>query len=278
MIKKHLIACSALFFALLLSKFLLTRTSGTQVNQFPQNVDLPSPETKPLAAADAKRSFEFASEKLPLGNKKVAWKLEKYLRAHHFQNVQTHKLHRQAERWFPIIEPILKLYGVPEDFKYIPLVESGMAGGTSNRGASGYWQFMPRTARDFGLEVNGQVDERKNMRKSTIAACKYLRSLYREFGNWTLVAAAYNLGENKIKKQMNRQKQYSYYRMKLNRETSSYVYKLVSMKEIIEDPVRYGYAGRGRLLAYDAARKPKRIDFSNPTGRGGIQALSVLSN
>ena len=132
----------------------------------------------------------------------------------------------------------------------MPLVESGLKAGTSPKGASGYWQFMPQTARDFGLEVNGGLDERNNIRKSSIAAAKYIRSLYREFNSWTLAAAAYNIGEGSLKRQILKQSQDHYYKMKLNRDTASYVYKLISMKEIIENPTRYGYNNRAsRLLA-----------------------------
>jgi soluble lytic murein transglycosylase-like protein len=142
---------------------------------------------------------------------------------------------------FPIMEPILVAYGIPKDFKYIPLVESGFKSGTSHKGASGAWQFMPQTARSFGLKVNSTIDERQQLAKSTVAACKYLRLLYKEFNSWTLVAAAYNIGENKLKRIIRKQDHANYFRLKLNPETASYVYKLVAMKEIIENPTRYGY-------------------------------------
>lgn len=195
-------------------------------------------------------SLSFADETLPLGDQGIIKKMNANLKAHSYSKLQTSKLHRQAEKWFPIIEPILKQYGIPADFKYVPLVESGLLGGTSPKGASGYWQFMPQTARDFGLKVDDELDERQNMRKSTIAAAKYIKSLYREFDSWTLAAAAYNIGEGSLKRQILKQSQDNYFKMKLNRETASYVYKLISMKEIIENPSRYGYANRAsRLLA-----------------------------
>ena len=178
-------------------------------------------------------TLSFANETLPLGDQRIEHKMNATLSAHSYKELQTSKLHRQAEKWFPIIEPILKQYGIPSDFKYVPLVESGLKGGTSPRGASGYWQFMPETARDFGLKVNGGIDERNNIRKSSIAAAKYIRSLYHEFNSWTLAAAAYNIGEGSLKRQILKQSQDNYYKMKLNRETASYVYKLISMKEIM---------------------------------------------
>ncbi|MFM6953793.1 MAG: lytic transglycosylase domain-containing protein, partial [Sphingobacteriaceae bacterium] len=158
-----------------------------------------------------------------------------------YRRLRSHRLHYQAKHMFPVMAPILAAYGIPQDFKYIPLVESGFKSGTSHKGASGAWQFMPHTARSYGLKVNSVVDERQQLAKSTVAACKYLRSLYKEFNSWTLVAAAYNIGENKLKRIIRQQDHANYFRLKLNHETAGYVYKLVAMKEIIENPTRYGY-------------------------------------
>ncbi len=203
-------------------------------------------------------SLSFANESLPLGDPRIKSKMNKSLHAHSHTKLQTSRLHQQASKWFPIIEPILAKYGIPEDFKYMPLVESGLMSGTSPKGASGFWQFMPQTARDFGLRVDSNYDDRKNMQKSTVAAAKYIKSLYRQFDSWTLAAAAYNIGEGSLKRQINRQNQDNYFKMKLNRETASYVYKLISMKEIIENPTRYGYTSKiSSLLAKTTpARQP----------------------
>jgi len=198
--------------------------------------------------------LNFAEETLPLGDAKVERKMKKVLAAYSYSKLQTHKLHKKAAEWFPVIEPILAAYGIPEDFKYVPLVESGLQAGTSPKGAAGFWQFMPGTARSYGLKVNSKVDERNNLRKSTIAAAKYIKELYSIFDSWTLVAAAYNVGDGHMKKQINRQNQDNYFKMKLNRETAGYVYKLISMKEIMEDPVRHGYRASDELLAYKAQR------------------------
>ncbi|PYF70746.1 lytic transglycosylase domain-containing protein [Pedobacter nutrimenti] len=196
--------------------------------------------------------LNFAEEELPAGDPKVQQKMKKVLAAFSYANLQTNRLHRKAVEWFPVIEPILDDFGIPNDFKYVPLVESGLQEGVSPKGAAGYWQFMPATARTYGLKVNARVDERKNLRKSTIAACKYIKELYGVFGNWTMVAAAYNVGDNHMKKQINRQNQDNYFKMKLNRETAGYVYKLISMKQIMEDPARYGYRAPRELLAMNA--------------------------
>ncbi len=222
-------------------------------------------------------SLSFANETLPLGDQRIKLKMNTILSAHSYEALHTSKLHRKAEIWFPIIEPILKQYGIPADFKYVPLVESGLQGGTSPKGASGYWQFMPQTARDFGLKVNNELDERQNIRKSSIAAAKYIKSLYREFNSWTLAAAAYNIGEGSLKRQMNKQKQDNYYKMKLNRETASYVYKLISMKEIIENPTRYGYTNRASRLLANAHAESKTL-LDTKTEKNNPASPQILKN
>ncbi len=194
--------------------------------------------------------LEFASEGIPADDLRVANKMKQVLASYGFENLQSSRLYNKASKWFPIIEPILAKYGIPNDFKYIPLVESGFREGVSPKGAAGIWQFMPNTARGYGLKVNAQVDERYNLRKSTEAACKYLKDLHRIFGSWTLVAAAYNVGDGHLRKQINLQNQDNYFKMKLNRETGAYVYKLISVKEILENPRRNGYKNQKALIAY----------------------------
>ncbi|HEY0897475.1 MAG TPA: lytic transglycosylase domain-containing protein, partial [Sphingobacteriaceae bacterium] len=205
---------------------------------------MPETNSEPKKKTRANTAFTFADEKLPVHNPRVAARLKRMLESYSYENLQTYKLHEKAAQWFPVIVPILKNYGIPEDFKYMVLVESGLRSGTSHKGASGYWQFMPGTARGFGLKVNGRVDERNHFRKSTVAAAKYLRALYDEFGSWTLAAAAYNIGDYRLRKLMDRQNEDDYFRMRLNHETATYVYRLMSMKEIIENPDRYGYESK----------------------------------
>jgi len=198
---------------------------------------------------DASNVINFADEPIPANNLKVKRKLKHSLWQHSFSNVQSNLLHKKAELLFPIIEPILRLYGIPNDFKYIPLVESGLCSGTSARGARGLWQFMPGTARTYGLKVGRGKDERLNVEKSTIAACVYLRELYGEFNSWTLTAAAYNLGSIKLQKAIHKDNKRDYFLMHLNAETGSYVYKLLAMKEVINKPETYGYKNAYAYLA-----------------------------
>jgi membrane-bound lytic murein transglycosylase D len=201
--------------------------------------------------------FSFANEALPINNIGVNRKMRRSLMKHNYKYVQSNILQNKAEKIFPIIEPILVAYGIPDDFKYIPLVESGFGEGASSRGAKGLWQFMPGTARTYGLRVGRGIDERTNIRKSTIAACKYIKELYVEFNSWTLAAAAYNNGEIKLEKAINRQNEDNYFLMHLNRETAVYVYDIIAMKAIISQPGKYGYKNhlpvfkQSELLAFN---------------------------
>ncbi len=211
---------------------------------------------------DTIKRLNFANELLPIGDKKVWRRMARSLRRHSYKQVQSNILHRKAEKIFPVIEPILQAYGVPDDFKFIPLVESGFGEGRSPRGALGPWQFMAGTARSYGLKVNSKHDERLSIRRSTIAACKYLLELHTEFKSWALVAAAYNTGSNNLARLIRHQKQGNYFRIKMNSETGAYVYNLIAMKQVINNPQDNGYTYRksyydflsqydGQLLAFN---------------------------
>ncbi len=250
MIKKHIIPYTVILSLLVMAK-VFAYTLPT-VKKDLKNNTLSTIKKDAEEPAFNLAQLEFADATLPLGDDKIYSKMKKILTSYGYGNLQTNRLHRKASEWFPIIEPILAAYGIPNDFKYMPLVESGLQSGTSPKGASGYWQFMPGTARSYGLKVNSKVDERNNLKKSTIAACKYIKELYDIFDNWTLAAAAYNVGDVHMKRQINKQNQDNYFKMTLNRETGGYVYKLISMKEILENPVRNGYKTQKALIAYVA--------------------------
>lgn len=239
MIKKHRFTCSVILVLAVILKLNIYSVAFVK----------PAPNAAPKAHrfvsyinydAAVKTDYSFANESLPESNR-VYHKMQYTLKRHSYKKIQSHILQIKAEKIFPIIEPILKAYGIPLDFKYLPLVESGLKEGTSIKGAAGVWQFMPGTARTYGLKVNRNADERLNLRKATIAACRYIRDLHDEFNSWTLAAAAYNNGSIKLAKAMRIQSEDNYYRMKLNRETGSYVYNLIAMKAIIDHPKQYGY-------------------------------------
>jgi membrane-bound lytic murein transglycosylase D len=241
MIKKHLVTCSVICVLFIITKLFIFSV----------------PDKKPVKYSSANINFlltdkgpdpvlNFAHEVVPVSNAKVNTKIKKSISRHRYLT-KTQELQAKAKKWFPIIEPILKLYGIPEDFKYIPLLESGFDSHVrSPRGAAGVWQFMPGTAREYGLRVGKGKDDRLNVRKSTIAACRYIKELYGEFNSWTLAAAAYNAGSPRVAKAINRKNKGNYFYMHLNRETAKYVYTLVAMKEVVDRPVK---AGSGVLLA-----------------------------
>ncbi|MPR34719.1 lytic transglycosylase domain-containing protein [Salmonirosea aquatica] len=180
---------------------------------------------------------QFCGDTLPLHQSTVAKRYQKAVQFYDHPSFQRSRANTKKK--MKQIENILKSHGIPSDFKYIPYIESAMnAGAVSPKGAAGYWQFMPATAQGLGLVVNDQIDERKDLVKSTKAAAKYLKWLYRELGNWTLVAAAYNAGPNKIIQRMDQQDKDSYFALHLNGETSKYVYRLVAVKEWINQPER----------------------------------------
>jgi len=273
MIKKKVLCCGLILSGMLLSKLYSSTNQnvvagGVKINsakilsiknKIEEKGATPHSEKDKVKEGEEGylNSITFADESLPLDLPQVERKLTQYLSRFSFRKQQTYSLHKQAEKHLPQIAHILKSYGIPEDFKYIPLVESGMDSRiVSHKGAGGYWQFMPATARLYGLRVNGKVDDRLNLTKSTHAAARYLKSLHKEFGDWTLVAAAYNVGGGSLKGAIRRQKQDDYYRLKLNNETASYVYKLISVKEIIENPSKHGYSRYAKAdLASDEREK-----------------------
>jgi membrane-bound lytic murein transglycosylase D len=266
MIKKHLVTCSVIAVIMIISRLFIFSTilpktvleisrfkaETTAINTTESGKSIALNETNyydgnhvATGLADHKEStistLNFADETLPLHDKKANVKMKRSLRLHNFSHVQTNMLQRKAEKMFPVIEPILKTYGIPDDFKFIPLVESGFGEGKSSRGAYGPWQFMAGTARTYGLKVSRNHDERVNLRKATIAACKYLLELHSEFKSWAMVAAAYNTGSPNLARLMRKQCQCNYFKIKMNAETGAYVYNLIAMKEIINNPKQYGY-------------------------------------
>lgn len=194
------------------------------------------------------KNIFFADERVPLENSDIWERYDKELLKNTYWQSNTLLLYKRAAKYFPIIEPILEKNNLPEDFKYLALIESGLENVTSPKGAKGFWQFLKSTAIEFNLEVNSEVDERYHIQKSTQAACDFLNSAKDKFGSWTLAAAAYNMGKSGLLEQMNRQKSFSYYDLLLNNETSRYVFRILAIKEIIENPKKYGFQFRSEDL------------------------------
>lgn len=188
--------------------------------------------------------LDFAGEVVPLNQPDVREKLDRELLINTYWHSNSLLSIKRAHRWFPVIEPILAENNIPEDFKYLALIESGFVNVVSPAGATGFWQFIDETGKSYGLEINDQVDERYNVEKSTLAACHYLQDAYDQYGSWTLAAASYNMGIGGPRKQIERQKQNSYYDLMLNDETSRYVFRILAMKEIINHADQYGFVIR----------------------------------
>ena len=201
-------------------------------------------------------------EPVPLGELDVRERLDRELLVNTYWQSNSILAYKRSARWFPVISGILAREGLPDDLKYIPLVESGLTNVVSPAGATGQWQFMKETAQHFGLEVNGEVDERYNVIRSTEAACRYLKEQYDRFGSWSMAIAAYNLGPAGLDKQVERQKQRDYFHLLLPEETSRYVFRILAMKEITNDPERYGFHIRAKDLY-----APYRVRSMEITGR-----------
>ena len=198
-------------------------------------------DTYQIKALKIPKNLNFAGEKVPTKKTDIKERIDRELLVNTYWQSNGLLFLKRSNKYFPIIEPILKEYGIPDDFKYLALIESGLQNVTSPAGAKGFWQLMPATAKEYDLEVNKNVDERYNIEKSTVAACKYLLEAKEIFGNWTLSAAAYNAGKNGIAKKIAEQKVDDYYDLLLNDETARYLPRIVAVKEILTHPNRYGF-------------------------------------
>jgi len=184
---------------------------------------------------------DFAGETAPLQVVDVRERLDRELLINANLHSTTTLILKRANRAFPVIEPILQKYGIPDDFKYLAVIESGLVNAVSSAGARGIWQFMPETAKEKGMEVNDIVDERYHLEKSTEAACKYLLVAKNKFGSWTMAAASYNGGMNGVNKRIEEQQVSNYYDLALTEETSRYVFRILALKEIMKNPAKYGF-------------------------------------
>ena len=204
--------------------------------------------------------INLAGEKPPLNDPDVLERLDREMHVNTYWQSNSLLMFKRASRYFPEIEPILEKYGVPDDFKYLALIESGLTNVVSPSGAVGFWQIMKGTGEDYGLEINSEIDERYNVEKSTEAACKYLLDAKAKFGNWTLAAASYNMGMNGLEKQLERQEATGYYDILLNSETARYVFRIMAVKAIMEDPGQYGFHFREKDLYEPLATKTIVVD------------------
>ncbi|MEM6516019.1 MAG: lytic transglycosylase domain-containing protein [Bacteroidota bacterium] len=186
-------------------------------------------------------NLNFAGEKLPLENPDILERMDRELLVNTYWQSNGLLMFKRAGKYFPIIEPILKKNGVPDDFKYLAVIESGLTNAVSPAGARGVWQIMPATGRENGLEINKNVDERYHLEKATEVACRYLKESKEKLGSWTLAAAAYNAGKSGVSRRLEEQKVTDYYDLLLGEETGRYMFRIVALKEILSNPKKYGF-------------------------------------
>ncbi len=194
-----------------------------------------------VRSVDLNREYTFAGEKLPMDNFDAIERLDRELLVNSYWHSSTVLNIKNARRYFPIIEPILAQHGIPDDFKYLAVIESNLRNVTSPAGAKGVWQIMKPTGQHYDLEINGEVDERYHIEKATEAACKLIKDYYEQFGSWTLTAAAYNMGETRMRRHLEEQKAKSYYDLNMNAETSRYIFRIMAVKEILTAPESFGF-------------------------------------
>jgi hypothetical protein len=194
------------------------------------------------------KEMDFAGEPVPLDQPDIRERMDRELLVNTYWQSNGLLLFKRAHKYFPLIEPLLKKYGLPDDFKYLAVAESGLEYKSSPAGASGIWHFMKGTGREYGLEINDYVDERYNLDKATMVASEYLKKAKNRFGTWTMAAASYNAGMAGMARQMERQKETGYYNLLLNDETSRYVFRILALKEILSHPQKYGFNFREKDL------------------------------
>ncbi|HEY6626657.1 MAG TPA: lytic transglycosylase domain-containing protein [Ignavibacteriaceae bacterium] len=246
----------------LITFFLTDNTTNANSNpdeDFPQGYKIVSPEMP--------NYLEFAGEKIPTENFEVYERMEREFLSNTYWHSATILAIKRANRWFPLIEPILKKNNIPDDFKYLAVAESNLENVVSPAGATGFWQFMKPAGEKYGLEINSLVDERYDVEKSAEAACKYLRDSYDMFGSWIVAAASYNMGQDGVKNQRERQKVKNYFNLVLNSETSRFVARIVSLKYILQNPEKYGFD----LKSED---KYKPIEYSEVTLDSSVADLA----
>ena len=194
-------------------------------------------------------NMDFAGEPVPLNEPDIRERMDRELLVNTYWQSNGLLIFKRANKYFPIIEPLLEKYGLPDDFKYLAVAESGLENNSSPAGAAGFWHFLKSTGREYGLEINDYVDERYDLEKATKVAAEYLKKSKDRFGSWTLAAAAYNAGNGGVNIQITRQKSdNNYYDLLLNDETSRYVFRILAFKEILSNPEKYGFNFRQKDL------------------------------
>ncbi len=207
-------------------------------------------------------NLEFAGERVPQNDYEIKESLEKEFFSNKSWKNSSLALFSKAQKWFPLIEPILKQEHVPDDFKYVAVIESHLSNVVSPVGAGGFWQLMPNTAQGYGLIVNSEIDERYDVEKATRVACKHFKDAYKYFNNWTLSAAAYNVGIGGIQNALKKQNTDNYYDLLLNKETGAFIYRILAYKTLLSNPQHFGVKNKLKKSGGFPAYKTVKIDSS----------------
>jgi len=214
--------------------------------------------------------LEFAGEMVPFDDADSRERFDRELLVNVYWHSNTLLTIKRAYRWFPVIEPILRANEIPDDFKYLAVIESALTNASSPAGARGFWQFMEDTGIGYGLEISDQVDERYHVEKSTQAACHFLKDAYDRYGSWAMAAASYNMGMGGLQRQVDRQREEAYWDLLLNEETGRYVYRILAIKEIFNHADQYGFVIRPAEL-YDP------YHFQNLSVDSSINDLAIFA-
>ncbi|MBU3821714.1 lytic transglycosylase domain-containing protein [Flavobacteriaceae bacterium XHP0103] len=206
------------------------------------------------------KDLSFAGEPMPLDDPDIYERMDRELLVNTYWQSNGLLMFKRASKYFPIIEPILKKNGIPEDFKYLAVIESGLMNAVSPAGATGVWQIMPATGRENGLEVNDNVDERYHLEKATEVACNYFKKSKEDLGSWTLAAAAYNAGNAGVSRRLREQNVSDYYDLLLGEETGRYLFRIVALKEILSNPGKYGFNFRDKDLYNNVPTYQVKVD------------------
>ncbi|QXP62383.1 lytic transglycosylase domain-containing protein [Polaribacter sp. HaHaR_3_91] len=216
--------------------------------------------TYKIKALKLPNNLNLAGESVPLEIPDVKERMERELLVNTYWQSNGLLLIKRANKYFPILEPLLKKYGLPDDFKFLALAESAFIDETSNVGAAGMWHFMKATGKEYGLEINSNVDERYDIQKSTKVAAEYLKKSQKRFNSWTLAAAAYNAGNYGVSKRLDEQEVTNYYDAKLPDETERYVLRIIALKEVISNPKKYGFVFENEDLYTLAKTRTIKVD------------------
>jgi len=218
-----------------------TKTNTSENLKVVNGSDKNTSETYQIKALKIPTELKFSGEHVPIEKDDIKERIDRELLVNTYWQSNGLLLIKRTNKYFPIIEPILEKNGIPNDFKYLAVIESGLQNVTSPAGAKGFWQIMKATGKENGLEINSNVDERYHLEKATQVACDYLLAAKDRFGSWTLAAAAYNAGNAGISRKIKTQKVTSYYELLLGEETQRYVPRMVALKEILTNPEKYGF-------------------------------------